>query len=234
LLLDLAPAGFAEEDGKLVVYTDAAGLAALRVTFSEVEAEPVASGWEDEWRRFHLPVSVGPLWVGPPWLEPDAGQTPVVVDPGRAFGTGAHETTRLCLELLTGLERGTFLDVGCGSGVLAIAAARLGFEPVTALDSDRGAVDSTLHNARDNGVALDRVERADLRREPMPAADAVVANLMRPLLLLVAELMTDPPRALILSGLLDHEADEVSAAFGSLRETRRLSDKGWTALLLTR
>ena len=84
------------------------------------------------------PVIVGPLWVGPPWEEPQPGSTPVVIDPGRAFGTGAHETTRLCLELLLEVARGSFLDVGCGSGVLAIAAAKLGFAPVVALDSTIG------------------------------------------------------------------------------------------------
>jgi ribosomal protein L11 methyltransferase len=118
--------------------------------------------------------------------------------------------------------------------VLAIAAAKLGFGPVAALDSDRAAVEATRVNARENGVALDRVERYDLRNQPPPAAGTVAANLMRPLLLQVAELMSDErPDALILSGLLDHEADEVAAAFAPLRERNRLSLKGWSALLLT-
>jgi ribosomal protein L11 methyltransferase len=119
--------------------------------------------------------------------------------------------------------------------VLAIAAAKLGFSPVTALDSDREAVEATVRNARDNGVALDRVERYDLRGNAPPAADTVAANLMRPLLLQVASLMADDlPETLILSGLLDHEADEVAAAFAPLTERRRVSLKGWSALLLDR
>ena len=125
-------------------------------------------GWEDEWRRFHVPVVVGPLWIGPPWQESQPGSTPVVIDPGRAFGTGAHETTRLCLELLLELDRGSFLDVGCGSGVLAIAAARLGFAPVVALDVDESAVDATRRNAKANGVDLN-VERADATSDSLPA-----------------------------------------------------------------
>jgi ribosomal protein L11 methyltransferase len=158
----------------------------------------------------------------------------VVIDPGQAFGTGTHPTTRMALELLLELEpRGSIADLGCGSGVLSIAGAKLGFGPVTALDSDRAAVTATLANARDNGVVLDRVERFDLRREPAPGADVVVANLMRPLLLRVARLLPEPPRFLIASGLLETEADEVAAAFGpGLRERRRLTDKGWAALLL--
>ena len=118
--------------------------------------------------------------------------------------------------------------------MLAIAAAKLGFDPVTALDSDRGAIDATRENAAANGESLDRVERYDLRREPAPEAGVITANLMRPLLLRVAELLEHTPRALVASGLLDHEADEVAGAFAGLRETSRLSDKGWTALLLER
>jgi ribosomal protein L11 methyltransferase len=128
--------------------------------------------------------------------------------------------------------KGSFADLGCGSGVLAVAAARLGFAPVAALDCDRGAVEATEETARRNGVSLDRLERFDLRTEASPAADAVVANLMRPLLLRVAALIEHRPRALILSGLLDHEADEAAAAFAPLRERERRSEAGWTAVML--
>ena len=174
-LLDLAPAGFLEEEDALVVYTDDAGLADLRARFDQIEVDPVPPGWEDEWRRFHVPVLVGPLWIGPPWQEPHPGSTPVVIDPGRAFGTGAHETTRLCLELLLEVDRGSFLDVGCGSGVLAIAAASLGFTPVIALDVDESAVDATRRNAKANGVDL-TVERADATSDSLPESDVAAAN----------------------------------------------------------
>ena len=102
---------------------------------------------------------------------------------------------------------------------------------MAAFDSDAGAIEATRANARDNAVVLDRVERWDLRRDAPPPARTVAANLMRPLLLQLAPRL-ERPEALILSGLLDHEADEVAAAFAPLRERRRLSDKGWTALLL--
>ena len=248
-LLELAPSGVEQVDGEnwveYAVYGAPGELPALPEGDAEVggvvvrvSGEEVPDDWAERWKRFHVPVLVGDrVWVRPPWEQPAVrpGVIDLVIDPGQAFGTGAHPTTRLSLELLLGLEpRGAFADLGCGSGVLAIVAARLGFGPVTALDSDRGAVAATVQNARDNGVALDRVERADLRREAAPAADTIAANLMRPLLLRVAELMGEPPRALVVSGLLDHEADEVAAAFPGLRETRRLSDRGWTALLLER
>ena len=248
-LLELAPSGVEQVDGdefvEYAVYGAPGELPALPRGEAEVGGVPVrVSGeevpddWAERWRRFHAPVLVGGrLWVRPPWEQAAVrpGVVDLAIDPGQAFGTGAHPTTRLCLELLLRLQpEGAFMDLGCGSGVLAIAAARLGFAPVTALDSDRGAVTATVANACDNGVALDRVERADLRRQPAPAADVIAANLMRPLLLQVAELMERPPRVLIASGLLDEEADEVAVAFAGMRETRRLSDRGWTALLLER
>ena len=193
--------------------------------------------WAERWKRFHVPVLVGGrLYVRPPWeqaaVRPRVAE--IVIDPGRAFGTGAHPTTRLCLELMLELEpEGSFADLGCGSGVLAIAAAKLGFDPVAAFDSDAAAIEATRANARDNAVVLDRVERWDLRRDAPPPARTVAANLMRPLLLALAPRL-ERPEVLILSGLLDEEADEVAAAFAPLRETRRIREKGWTALLLTR
>ena len=126
-------------------------------------------GWEDAWRAFHHGVQVGRLWVGPPWEA-------VVVDPGRAFGTGAHPTTRLTLELLQTLGSGSFLDIGCGSGVLSIAAAKLGFAPVVAVDVDPAAVEVTRANARANGVAFD-AWTLDALTEAPPRADVAVANI---------------------------------------------------------
>ena len=118
--------------------------------------------------------------------------------------------------------------------MLAIAAAALGFGPVSAYDADRLAVEATVLNAAENGVALERIGRTDLRARPAPIADLVVANLMRPLLLRVAALMEHTPKVLILSGLMEHEADEVAAAFGpGLQERRRLIDRGWSAVLLS-
>jgi ribosomal protein L11 methyltransferase len=118
--------------------------------------------------------------------------------------------------------------------VLAIAAARLGFDPVAAVDNEAAALEATRANAAANGVEVDRIERMDLRSGPPPAAGTVAANLMRPLLLRLAELTDERPRALIVSGLLDEEADEVAAAFAPLRERDRRSAQGWSALLLCR
>ena len=199
-----------------------------------VRGEQVADDWAERWKRFHVPVLVGGrLYVRPPWEQPAVrpGVAEIVIDPGRAFGTGSHPTTRLCLELMLELDaNGSFADLGCGSGVLSIAAAKLGFSPVLAVDSDAAAVVAAAANARDNAARVEAA-RWDLRNDAPPAAQTIVANLMRPLLLQIAPRL-ERPSALILSGLLDHEADEVAAAFAPLRERRRLSEKGWTALLL--
>jgi ribosomal protein L11 methyltransferase len=179
-LLALAPAGFEEVEHpgalELVVYTDDAGRAAVENVFPDAAAERVEPGWEDRWREFHHAVRAGSLWVGPPWEAPAAGELAVVIDPGRAFGTGAHPTTRASLELLARRPPSSLLDAGCGSGVVAIAAARLGFGPVVAVDADAVAVEVTKENAARNGVALE-ARQLDVLEEALPRAAIVVANI---------------------------------------------------------
>jgi len=249
-LLPLAPGGVEETDlGQTVEYAvyGAPGElpalpdleAATGEALVEVSTREIADDWAERWKDFHRPIELGErLYVRPPWSPaPGAGSgiLDVVIDPAQAFGTGAHATTRLCLELMLELEpRGAFLDVGCGSGVLAIAAAKLGWEPVVAVDFDLLSVEATRANAAANAVAL-QARAGDLRREAMPGAPTVAANLLRPLLLSFAErLGSPPPERLILSGLLREEADEVVAAFAphGLRERARREAGEWAALLL--
>ena len=242
-LLELAPAGVEQMDGEgwveYALYGTPGELPSLPEGEAEVagrqvrvRGEEVAEDWSERWKRFHVPVLVGGrLYVRPPWEQPAVrpGVSEIVIDPGQAFGTGSHPTTRMSLELMLELDpSGSFADLGCGSGVLAIAAAKLGFGPVLAVDSDAAAVSATADNARANAVALD-ARRWDLRNDAPPRAETVAANLMRPLLLRLAPRL-EPPRALVVSGLLDDEADEVAAAFAPMREHARLSEKGWTAL----
>ena len=202
----------------------------------EVSTSEVEDGWEERWREFHKPLVVdGRLRVRPPW-EPIGDEAhDLVVDPGRAFGTGAHPTTSLCLELLLDEEpAGSLLDLGCGSGVIAILAARLGFAPVLAADYDQLSVEATAANALVNGVELD-VSKLDLRIDPLPTADFLFANILAPVLIDLATKMGDwRPRKAMLSGLLDEQADAVIEAWSPLgySEARRVSKGGWCALVL--
>jgi len=245
-LAELAPEGFEQVDGEhfveFALYGAAGelpelarGRAELGGVTVEVTGTEIGDDWADRWRRFHNPVQVGGIHVRAPWHDAPPEGIDIVIDPGQAFGTGAHATTQMCLQLLQDLPAGGPLaDLGCGSGVLAIAAARLGFSPVTAFDNELAAIEATLANASANDVTLDRVARHDLRTEPAPVGDVTVANLVRPLLLEVAALLPEQPGTLIVSGLLEGEEDEVAAAFAPLRERRRLRLQGWSALLLTR
>ena len=130
-MLELFPEGFEEvEEGgdvELAAYTDPSGEERLWHAFGGARGIDVDDGWEKRWRAFHRPVQFGPLSVGPPWLAPPEGLTAVVIDPGRAFGTGGHPTTRLCLELLVDLPRGSLLDVGCGLEATDLAALFIGY-----------------------------------------------------------------------------------------------------------
>ena len=207
------------------MYTDEAGEAALRERFPSATASAVAAGWEDAWRSFHHGVVVGRLWVGPPWERPPRGAVAVVIDPGRAFGTGAHATTRLCLELLQELEPASLLDVGCGSGVLSIAAGLLGFAPVTAIDLDVAAVEVTLANARVNGVDLS-ARRADALADELPCVEVVVANVTLDVVQRLLPRLS--ARWVVASGYLD--LDELRVE-GWSRAGRRTAG-GWAADLL--
>jgi ribosomal protein L11 methyltransferase len=225
-LITLFPDGFEERehDGalELAAYTDEHGERRLRGAFRDAEVERVEPGWEDRWRRFHRAVTIGELWVGPPWLRPPADAVAVVIDPGRAFGTGAHPTTRLCLELVHELPRGSALDVGCGSGVLAIAAAKLGFRPVRAVDSDPIAVEAARRNANTNRADVE-VAVADALSDSLPTADVVLANIS------LAAIEALAPRVdcavLVTSGYL---AGERPAVAGFEAVARRERD-GWAA-----
>ena len=181
----------------------------------------MAEGWQDTWRAFHHGVRVGRLWVGPPWEEPPGDAVPVVIDPGRAFGTGAHPTTRLCLELLQRVGARSVVDVGCGSGVLAIAAAKLGFRSVAAFDMDEVALETTRANAVANDVAI------DVLTELRPAQLAVMNIALDVVDRMLPEL---PVEWAITSGYLERDEPRLT---GARRLSRRTLD-GWAADLLAR
>ena len=176
----------------------------------DVVAEPVEDGWDVRWHEFLRPVRVAGVVVRPPWI--DGSPDDLVIDPGPFFGAGTHATTRLCLELLHGCDPGGALcDWGAGTGVLAIAAARLGWDPVTAVEVEPGALDVIRATAARNGVAVEAVA-GDVRRG-VPWAPTVVANLPLHVLLAAAARPEPSPEVMIVAGMLAGEADEVVAAF---------------------
>jgi ribosomal protein L11 methyltransferase len=230
-MLELFPEGFEELDREgsleLAAYTNAAGEERIWQAFGGAASSDVDGGWEERWRDFHKPVRVGRLWIGPPWETPDPGALAVVIDPGRAFGTGGHPTTRLCLELLEDEDRASLLDVGCGSGVLSIAAAKLGFDPVLAFDFDPQAVEATERNALDNGVRVD-VRLADLRDGALPETALAVANIAAEAVVALAPSLT--ACRVITSGYLVSDDPELEG----YRRQRRVQDGGWAADLHVR
>ena len=147
----------------------------MRAAFADVVVESVAGGWEDRWKEFHRPVRRRRALDRPAVGVDPPGRAAVVVDPGRAFGTGAHPTTRACIELLARLERGRLLDAGCGSGVVAVAAARLGFGPSSRSTLDDVAVEVAA--GRLGGTASTSRSDADVLVDELAEADVVVANI---------------------------------------------------------
>jgi ribosomal protein L11 methyltransferase len=177
------------------------------------------AAWATAWREGYEPQRIGRLTIVPSWLEaPEGSELVIRLDPGMAFGTGLHPTTRACLELLQRVEPmpGAVLDVGCGSGILGIAALRLGVDSVLGYDTDPIAVETSLANARANDVA----DRFVVRRGPLPEVaevrfPLVLANLVAAVLIELAPRLaahTAPGGTLIASGIIESRSDEVEAA----------------------
>ena len=254
-LLQLAPNGVEEERGpgwvEYAIYGAEGELPDLGAVGAELGGEPlevtshrVPDDWADRWRDFHEPTLLagGRVVIRPSWREaPAPAELDVAIDPGQAFGTGAHPTTRMCVELLVeladeGEAAGPLADLGTGSAVLAIVAAKLGWSPVLGVDSEAAAVEAARENAAANAVSI-TVERLNLREAPPPRAETIVANLTAPLLRDVATALTGrPPARLVCSGLLRSEYEEVASSFESagLRVAERRDLGDWTALLLVR
>jgi ribosomal protein L11 methyltransferase len=254
-LLELAPNGLEEERGpgwvEFAIYGPPGEVpelgelqAAAGGSLVDVTTTSVPDDWADRWADFHRPIEVaGRIAVRPSWWDPKDGLIDVVVDPGRAFGTGGHPTTRLSLALLIELEAageasGPIADWGTGSGVLAIAAAKLGWSPITGCDREEAALETAKANAEANGVEL-ALERLDVREAAPPVAATVVANLTGNLLQDCARNLdgaAERLRTLVCSGMLESEIDEVAGSFEpvGLNEARRLTEHEWGALLLRR
>ena len=202
--------------------------------------------WSLAYRKwFHVDEISPRLAVRPAWEDytPAPGQTVVSLDPGLAFGTGRHETTRSCLKFIDALAaegvRRSVLDMGTGSGILAIAARKLGFAPVRAFDFDPVAVDVARENAAANGADVEFYE--DSIERPQPPADIVLANILGPVLIehaasVCASVARTQGSALVLSGILTSIYPEVAAAYAAhgFRQESEITDGEWTSGLFRR
>jgi ribosomal protein L11 methyltransferase len=250
-LVVLAPNGVEEESGdgwvEYAIYGPPGELPAIPELEAaagpgvvEASSTEIPDDWADRWRDFHEAVVIGGrLCVRPSWggAGGEGADVEVVVDPGQAFGTGSHATTRMCLELLLELAdrgegHGPLTDLGTGSGVLAIAAAKLGWGPVAGYDHESPAIEAAAENAAANGVEI-TLERVNLRDELPELAPTVVANLTAPLLREVAERLREPPARFVCSGVLRSEQEQVEEAFEArgLAVSERRSQGDWAALL---
>lgn len=207
----------------------------------ELTVRPVADDdWAEAWREQFVAQRIGRVVVVPSWsVEPVAAdEVPVILDPGMAFGTGLHPTTRGCLELLQHLQPmpERVLDVGCGSGILAIAALRLGAGHAVGLDTDPVAIAATVANAERNGLA-DRME-ATVGTLPADAPEQfplVLANLVAAILVQLAPRLAAhlaPGGTLLASGIIEPKADAVVAAMRTvgLEPASRSDDGEWVTL----
>jgi ribosomal protein L11 methyltransferase len=218
---------------------------ALRTAFPDFQFTAIDVPDEDWAARSQAnlkAIRVGHIVVAPPWdngRDPQPGETRIIIQPSMGFGTGHHATTRLCLAALQRANAAgrSVIDVGTGSGVLAIAASLLGASSVIAIDDDADAIQSARENLGFNPAARVDLRVADLRTSLLDAADIVVANLTGTLLTQTAPLLTTlvaPAGRLIMSGLMGDEEAGVSAAFSDFRVLDRNQEDEWCCLVLAR
>lgn len=194
--------------------------------------------WENEWKKYYQPFKIGKIVVVPEWIDytATAGELPVLLNPGLAFGTGTHETTSMCIDLMQRVElRGkNVLDFGCGSGILGICAAALGAENVLFADTDEQAITATVHNCKLNGINAPNVLQCDVREISEPA-DIVIANITADVLTAVEPVIRGALKKggyAVISGIISSKIDDVKAVYDAhfkLADTLRKNE--WSAFL---
>jgi ribosomal protein L11 methyltransferase len=195
------------------------------------------NNWATAWKSYYKPICMGKLWIVPAWESaPQAATLPIYIHPGTAFGTGQHETTQLCMQLLEAFyiqqQPQSLLDYGCGSGILAIAAAKLGCPYVLAVDCDADAIHATQDNAQRNRVEI-HTQLANLPPEH-PPVDMICANIIQSVLKPLAQHWTPllkPNGLLLLSGLLLEDEAEIRNAHHHLTCIAQARQGEWAALL---
>lgn len=237
----LEDASKAEESSTIIKEAGAAMGLVLMPSVSTISGED----WSESWKRYFSVVHISPrLVVRPPWEEytPQGEERVLVLDPGMSFGTGKHATTQSCMCFLDELAKQdsnrAVLDIGCGSGILSIAAAKLGFKTVLGIDNDEDAVRIAAENSEINGV------KASFKTQDLAVCDlkaeVVVANVLAPILIkfakpVAASVMRVPGNALILSGILVTQYEEVRDTYIALgfKEVKNVISGEWQSGLFT-
>lgn len=231
----------AEDDASFVPALEErlADMATRGVRFGEISSRLIdEEDWANEWKKYYKPIVTKSVTVVPSWIKYEAapGESVLKLDPGMAFGTGEHATTRMCLDLMDAAGKDV-IDVGCGSGILGIAAAISGAKSVYMCDIDAQAVEAAKANAAFNGVDC-VIEQADLLKGERKAG-LILANLTADILGRLApsvgEHLTDGGE-IVASGIIAERLDEVESAFArqGFRVTERCADGDWCALKLSR
>ena len=236
-MTEMGSTGFLEKEGKILAYfeekTDIAGvcdeLSVFRDVLRSSGLDPVFSfeytllpdkDWNENWKKNFVPIDIGEdLTIIPSWLKKDTSRIPVIIDPGMVFGTGYHETSQTCLIIIEQISKGghkeSCLDIGTGSGILAIGAAKLGFRDVTAVDIDPMAIDAAKRNVEENSLSNVLIKEGDIKAVE-GLFDLIVANLLSGILVDIApEILTrlNPGGKAILSGMLAGQEDDVRKAY---------------------
>lgn len=207
-----------------------------------VETEEVEEvDWSEAWKQFFKPVAIGEsLWIRPSWDDTQVpeGKVEIVLDPGQAFGTGDHPTTRMCLQLLESAIRGseTVADVGCGSGILSIAALKLGAASVESVDTDPLSVESTRENAARNGVKVSAFVGAGFDPLGGRTYDVVVSNIISAAVIGLAQAAADRTKCWIVSGIIGPNWPDVEEATNraGFRTETIIEEGDWVAAFLRR
>lgn len=236
----LSPAEICNEIGRFRSVLEASGLDASLSLSHNVLPE---KDWNETWKKNFTPVDVGDnLTIIPSWLQTETDRIPVIIDPGMVFGTGHHETTRTCLSLIekasqNGNKR-RLLDIGTGTGILAIGAGRLGFREVVAVDIDPLCVDAAARNVAANGLGNVEIMEGGISIVA-ETFDVIVANLLSEILTEIAPDLAarlKPGGTAILSGMLTGQEDGVIQAMDSsgLIFQEKLIDNKWVTLVMTK
>lgn len=258
-IMEMGSPGFFERDGNIIAYfeysPDIKGLSDELNGFREVlkssgldsafsfECSLIpGQNWNESWKKSFSPIDVGDnLTIVPSWIKPDTSRVPVIIDPGMVFGTGHHETTRQCLALIEKYSGDSgekdFLDVGTGTGILAIGAARIGFGRVTGVDTDQLAVDAAMYNVSLNGLKNVTIGKGSIS-DVSGVFDIIAANLLSEILIPIAgDIVSrlNPDGVAILSGMLTGQEDDVITAMedAGLVLKEKAVDGKWVTLVVS-